>query len=224
MAFTLNQDALMHLRDNLDGLGYAMGPRGLFGLGNDSSVFDVAAVGNSNSALPLRKSTTVDAYTRAAVFQFQRDRTLPANGDIGEDLYNRVDSMVKDLQNNLKIVLLAGDGVDRQVLGELDNSSAVPADKKFRISGYYGNQTFRFVKEYQRLRKLPITGIATIAVARQISDEARRLTNPNPKPTETPVTTDAATRLTKLSQIKQRYQRGEILSDDFVREMMQEIP
>ena len=224
MPFTLNQDALMHLRDNLDGLGYPMGPRGLFGLGNDSSVFDVAAVGNSNSALPLRKSTTVDAYTRAAVFQFQRDRTLPANGDIGQDLYDRVDGMVKDLQNNLKIVLLAGSGVDRGIVGELDNSSAVTADKKFRISGYYGNQTFRFVKEYQRLRKLPITGIATIAVARQISDEARRLTNPTPKPTEVPATTDAATRLTKLSQVKQRYQRGEILSDDFVREMMQNIP
>ena len=224
MPFSLNQDALMHLRDNLDGLGYPMGPRGLFGLGNDSSVFDVAAVGNTNSALPLRKSTTVDAYTRAAVFQFQRDRTLPANGDIGEDLYNRVDGMVKDLQNNLKIVLLAENGVDRSILGELDNSSAVPSDQKFRISGYYGNQTFRFVKEYQRLRKLPITGIATIAVARQISDEARRLTNPTPKPAETPATTDAATRLTKLSQIKQRYQRGEILSDDFVREMMQNIP
>ena len=224
MAFTLNQDALMHLRDNLDGLGYPMGPRGLFGLGNDSSVFDVAAVGNSNSALPLRKSTTVDAYTRAAVFQFQRDRTLPANGDVGEDLYNRVDGMVKDLQNNLKIVLLAENGTDRGIVGELDSSSAVTADKKFRISGYYGNQTFRFVKEYQRLRKMPITGIATIAVARQISDEARRLTNPTPKPTEVPATTDAATRLTKLSQIKQRYQRGEILSDDFVREMMQNIP
>ena len=224
MAFTLNQDALMHLRDNLDGLGYPMGPRGLFGLGNDSSVFDVAAVGNSNSALPLRKSTTVDAYTRAAVFQFQRDRTLPANGDVGEDLYNRVDGMVKDLQNNLKIVLLAENGTDRGIVGELDSSSAVTADKKFRISGYYGNQTFRFVKEYQRLRKMPITGIATIAVARQISDEARRLTNPTPKPTGTPATTDAATRITKLSQIKQRYQRGEILSDDFVREMMQNIP
>ena len=224
MPFSLNQDALMHLRDNLDGLGYPMGPRGLFGLGNDSSVFDVAAVGNTNSALPLRKSTTVDAYTRAAVFQFQRDRTLPANGDIGEDLYNRVDGMVKDLQNNLKIVLLAENGVDRSILGELDNSNAVPSDQKFRISGYYGNQTFRFVKEYQRLRKLPITGIATIAVARQISDEARRLTNPTPKPAQTPATTDAATRITKLSQIKQRYQRGEILSDDFVREMMQNIP
>ena len=224
MPFSLNQDALMHLRDNLDGLGYPMGPRGLFGLGNDSSVFDVAAVGNTNSALPLRKSTTVDAYTRAAVFQFQRDRTLPANGDIGEDLYNRVDGMVKDLQNNLKIVLLAENGVDRSILGELDNSNAVPSDQKFRISGYYGNQTFRFVKEYQRLRKLPITGIATIAVARQISDEARRLTNPTPKPAQTPATTDAAARITKLSQIKQRYQRGEILSDDFVREMMQNIP
>ena len=224
MAFTLNQDALMHLRDNLDGLGYPMGPRGLFGLGNENSVFDGVAVGSSNSALPLRKSTTVDAYTRAAVFQFQRDRMLPANGDIGGDLYNRVDSMVKDLQNNLKIVLLAENGVDRTILGELDNSNAVPSDQKFRISGYYGNQTFRFVKEYQRMRKLPITGIATIAVARQISDEARRLTSPTPKPTATPVITDAATQLAKLIQIKQRYQRGEILSDDFVRETMQNIP
>jgi peptidoglycan hydrolase-like protein with peptidoglycan-binding domain len=224
MPFTLNQDTLMHLRDNLDGLGYAMGPRGLFGLGNDSGVFDATAVGNSNSALPLRKSTAVDAYTRAAVFQFQRDRTLPANGEIGEDLYNRVDAMVKDLQNNLKIVLLSESGVDKSLLAEFDNSTSVPADQKFRISGYYGNQTFRGIKEYQRLRRLPITGIATIAVARQLADEARRLTNPNPKPPVPTPETDAVTRITQLSQIKQRYQRGEILSDDFVRQVIQNIP
>jgi peptidoglycan hydrolase-like protein with peptidoglycan-binding domain len=224
MPFTLNQDALMHLRDNLDGLGYAMGPRGLFGLGNDSGVFDAMAVGNPNSALPLRKSTAVDAYTCAAVFQFQRDRAIPANGEIGEDLYNRVDAMVKDLQNNLKIVLLADTGIDRGLLAELDNSTAVPTDKKFRISGYYGAQTFRCVKEYQRLRRLPITGIATIAIARQLSDEARRLTNPNPKPSAPTPEADAVTRITQLSQIKQRYQRGEILSDDFVRQVIQNIP
>jgi peptidoglycan hydrolase-like protein with peptidoglycan-binding domain len=224
MAFTLNQDALMHLRDNLDGLGYAMGPRGLFGLGNESSVFDATAVGNPNSSLPLRKSTAVDAYTRAAVFQFQRDRAIPANGEIGEDLYNRVDGMVKDLQNNLKIVLLADSGIDRTLLGELDNSTAVTTDKKFRISGYYGAQTFRAVKEYQRLRRLPITGIATIAIARQLGDEARRLTNPNPKPSAPTPDADAVTRITQLSQIKQRYQRGEILSDDFVRQVIQNIP
>jgi peptidoglycan hydrolase-like protein with peptidoglycan-binding domain len=224
MPFTLNQESLTQMRDNLDGLGYAMGPRGLFGLGNENSVFDAAAVGNANSAVPLRRSTTVDAYTRGAVFQFQRDRTVPATGEIGEDLFNRVNNMVKDLQNNLKIVLLAETGVDKALIAEFDGSTAVPTNQKFQISGYYGNQTFRGVKEYQRLRRLPITGIATIAVARQLADEARRLTNPTPKPPAPTPEADAIARITKLSQVKQRYQRGEILSDDFVREMMQNIP
>ncbi len=214
----------MHLRDNLDGLGYAMGPRGLFGVGNENGVFDATASGLTDSKIPLRKSSAVDAYLKSAVFQFQRDRNLPATGEVGEDLYNRVDAMVKDLQNNLKIVLLADNGTNKSIVGEMDGSAAVPADKKFRISGYYGNQTFRFVKEYQRLRRLPITGIATIAVARQLADEARKLTKPPVTSTNPVATADATAQLAKLSQIKQRYQRGEILSDDFVREMVQNIP
>jgi peptidoglycan hydrolase-like protein with peptidoglycan-binding domain len=225
MPFTLTQDVLMHLRDNLDGLGYAMGPRGLFGTGNENGVFDAAAVGSSSSATPVRNSNALDAYTRAAVFQFQRDRAIPANGEVGEDLYNRVDDQVRDVQNNLKIVLLADNQTSKSILGEIDGSSAVPAAQKFRISGYFGNQTFRLVKEYQRLRRLPITGIATMAIARQLRDEARKLTGTTAPPTGTPaLATDATARLQKLSQIKQRYQRGEILSDDFVREMIQTIP
>lgn len=224
MPFTLTQDVLMHLRDNLDGLGYAMGPRGLFGTGNENGVFDPVAIGSSSSALPLRNSNTLDAYTRAAVFQFQRDRAIPANGEVGEDLYKRVDDQVRDVQNNLKIVLLADSQTNKGILGELDGSSAVPANQKFRISGYYGNQTFRFVKEYQRLRRLPITGIASTAIARQLKDEARKLTNPNPTVKPPATVSDAASQLQKLSLIKQRYQKGEILSDDFVREMIQNIP
>lgn len=227
MPFTLTQDVLMHLRDNLDGLGYAMGPRGLFGIGNESGVFDAAAVGSSSSAASLRNSNTLDAYTRASVFQFQRDRAIPANGEVGEDLYNRVDDQVRDVQNNLKIVLLADKQTSKSIMGEIDGSSAVPVANKFRISGYYGNQTFRLVKEYQRLRRLPITGIASMAVARQLKDEARKLTgtgSTSDGTTTPPAVTDATARLQKLSQIKQRYQKGEILSDDFVREMIQNIP
>jgi peptidoglycan hydrolase-like protein with peptidoglycan-binding domain len=226
MPFTLTQDVLMHLRDNLDGLGYAMGPRGLFGTGNESGVFDAAAVGSSTSATPLRNSNTLDAYTRASVFQFQRDRAIPANGEVGEDLYNRVDDQVRDVQNNLKIILLADSQTSKSILGEIDGSSAVPTANKFRISGYYGNQTFRLVKEYQRLRRLPITGIASMAIARQLKDEARKLTGTGSSGTSTPppAVTDATARLQKLSQIKLRYQKGEILSDDFVREMIQNIP
>ncbi len=176
MTFTLTQDVLMHLRDNLDGLGYAMGPRGLFGVGNENGVFDAAAVGSTTSATNVRSSTTLDAYTRAALFQFQCDRLLPATGEIGQDIYDRVDAQVRDIQNNLKIVLLADSQTSTSILDEMSSSGSVPANKKFVISGYYGNQTFRFVKEYQRIRRLPITGIATTAIARQLSDEARKLT------------------------------------------------
>ena len=225
MAFTLTQDVLMHLRDNLDGLGYAMGPRGLFGIGNENGVFDAAAVGSTTSATPVRNSTTLDAYTRSAVFQFQRDRLLPATGEVGEDIYNKVDDQVRDVQNNLKIVLLANSQTSKSILGEMDGSDSVAVDKKFRISGYYGNQTFRLVKEYQRIRRLPITGITTTAIARQLKDEARKLTGTATSGTATPpVASDAAARLQKLSQTKLRYQKGEILSDDFVREMIQTIP
>jgi peptidoglycan hydrolase-like protein with peptidoglycan-binding domain len=159
------------------------------------------------------------------VFQFQRDRILPATGEIGEDIYNKIDDQVRDVQNNLKIVLLADSQTSKSILGEMDGSGSVPADKKFRISGYYGNQTFRLVKEYQRVRRLPITGIVTTAIARQLKDEARKLTGTGTSGTGTPpVASDAAAMLQKLSQIKLRYQKGEILSDDFVREMIQTIP
>ncbi|MCY7407565.1 MAG: peptidoglycan-binding protein, partial [Alkalinema sp. CAN_BIN05] len=141
------------------------------------------------------------------------------------DIYNKIDDQVRDVQNNLKIVLLANSQTNKSILGEMDGSSSVPADKKFRISGYYGNQTFRLVKEYQRVRRLPITGIVTTAIARQLKDEARKLTGTGTPGTGTPpVASDAAARLQKLSQIKLRYQKGEILSDDFVREMIQTIP
>ena len=230
MAFTLTQDVLMHLRDNLDGLGYAMGPRGLFGIGNENGVFDAAAVGSTTSATTVRNSTTLDAYTRSAVFQFQRDRILPATGEIGEDIYNKIDDQVRDVQNNLKIVLLADSQTSKSILGEMDGSDAVPADKKFRISGYYGNQTFRLAKEFQRIRRLPITGIVTTAIARQLKDEARKLTGADTSSgsggsgSTTTSPSDAVARLQKLSQTKLRYQKGEILSDDFVREMIQTIP
>lgn len=230
MAFTLTQDVLMHLRDNLDGLGYAMGPRGLFGIGNENGVFDAAAVGSTTSATTVRNSTTLDAYTRSAVFQFQRDRILPATGEVGQDIYNKIDDQVRDIQNNLKIVLLADSQTNKNILGEMDGSSSVPADKKFRISGYYGNQTFRLVKEYQRIRRLPITGIVTTAIARQLKDEARKLTGADSSSgsggsgSTTTSPSDAVARLQKLTQIKLRYQKGDILSDDFVREMIQNIP
>lgn len=227
---TFTTDQLMWLRDNLDGLGYHMGPRGLFGIGNELNAFDAAALGGGSITAnhSMRSITQMDAYTRAAIFQFQRDRNLPANGQFGPDLEKRIDAAVKDLQNNLKIVLAADPKVNPALKAEVDPKSTLDPKKKLQITGYYGVQTFKLVKEYQRIRGLSITGTATSAVQRQLRDDALRITKPpSPTPTPTPTpspTSDAQTRLTRLADIKRRYQSGDILTDDFVREVIQAIP
>lgn len=200
MSFTADQ--LNHLRDNLDGLGYAMGPRGLFGIGNEQNAFDAAALGGGSLTAnnSMRSVTTLDAYTRAAIFQFQYDRKLPANGEFGQDLVDRVDMVVRNLQNNLKIVLKKSD---------------------FPLTGYYGLETFQAVKDYQKLKGLPITGIAPAAIQRQLDNDARQAIG-SPIPQDPGEVAQAI--VTKLMDTKSRYQNGLIITDDFVREVIQALP
>lgn len=206
---TFTADQLTRLRDNLDGLGYPMGPRGLFGIGNEQNAFDATALGGGSITAnnSMRSIKVLDAYTRSAIYQFQRDRQLTADGKFSADLLTQVDGIVRNLQNNLKLVLKKND---------------------LPLTGYYGIQTFQGVKEYQKAKGLPITGIATSAIQRQLNDEARKLAG---KPTTGGSTTppvvapnDAVTKLAALSSIKRRYQNGDILTDDFVKEVIQAIP
>jgi peptidoglycan hydrolase-like protein with peptidoglycan-binding domain len=204
MEITFEQ--LTHMRDNLDGLGYAMGPRGLFGTGNEAGAFDPTALGGgsitANSS--LRSLAVFDAYTSAAIFQFQRDSGMAATGQFGPDLQARVERTVRNLQNNLKLVLKKTD--------------------TDLLSGYYGLKTFQYMKEYQRLRNLPVTGIATAALQKQLNDDARQVSPGAPAPTAPPTPSDGQAIVARLSEVKGMFERGTLSKDGFIDEVRRIIP
>jgi peptidoglycan hydrolase-like protein with peptidoglycan-binding domain len=204
---TVTIEQLTRVRDNLDGLGYSFGPRGLFGIGNEQNVFDLKALGGG-SITPnntLRSLPVFDAYSRAAIYQFQRDQGIVATGNYGDDLRDRLEKAVRILQNNLKIVFSRND--------------------KDLVTGYYGLKTFQLVKEYQAQRGLPVTGIATAAVQKMLNDEARRLVgSPSPSPTPNPGSSDLQSRMDKLAELKRLFQGGNISRDGFLDEAQRLIP
>lgn len=204
-------EQLTSLRDNLDGLGYCFGPRGLYGIGNEQKVFDAAALGGGKitPANSLRSLNQWDTYTRAAIYQFQRDQGIAATGTYGNDLRDRLERVVRNLQNNLKITL-----------GKPDPDL---------ITGYYGSKTFQYIKEYQTKKTLPVTGIATPAVQTLLNDEALRLVRGEPAPSPTPApppppASDLKLRLDRLSNLKGMYERGSLSKDDFIKEALRLIP
>jgi peptidoglycan hydrolase-like protein with peptidoglycan-binding domain len=202
MSLTFEQ--LTRLRDNLDGLGYSFGPRGLFGIGNEQSVFDKIALGGGNITPnnALRTIAVLDAYTRAAIYEFQRDQGIAATGNFGDDLKDRVERSVRTVQNNLKIAL-----------GKKD------ADL---ISGYYGLKTFQYVKEFQQAKGLPITGIANTAIQKILNEEARKLVGQ--PPTDNPTGSDAQARLRKMSELKDQLDQSKISKEGFIEEIRRLIP
>ncbi len=209
MADTTFQQQLTRMRDNLDGLGYAMGPRGLFGVGNEQNTFDAAALGGGSLTpdISMRRVGVLDNYTKAAIYQFQRDQGIAATGQLGTDLVARVELAVRNVQNNLKIVLAKSD-----------------ADL---LSGYYGLKTFQYMKEYQKTKGLPVTGIATPAVQKFLADEARKLVGGGSSPAspgQPPMPTDAQARLAKLSELKGQYDRGTIAKDGLIEEFRRLVP
>ena len=201
MALTLEQ-----LRDNLDGLGYYLSPRGLYGLGNQNQSCDLAILGNLDcSATSLRAIPTLEAYTQAAIYQFQLDYQMAATGKNGSDLQAKLEEVVKILQNNLKIYLQS-------------NNAAI----KVSITGYYAFETLAAMKAYQKSKSLPPTGIATAAVRKQLNDDVQRLLGKSPSPAPTPAPTpsplpiptpslsgDIKTQLTTLKKLHQ----DRVLSD-----------
>jgi hypothetical protein len=201
-------EQMTRMRDNLDGLGYAMGPRGLFGIGNEQNTFDPVALGGGavDSTISMRRIKVLDAYTKASIYQFQRDQGLAATGQIGADLIAKVELSVRNVQNNLKIVLAKND--------------------TDLLSGYFGLKTFTYVKEYQKLRGFPITGIAIPAVQKALSDEARKLVGGSPAPggSQPPMPNDPQGRLTKLSDLKGLYDRGSISKDGLIEEFRRLVP
>jgi peptidoglycan hydrolase-like protein with peptidoglycan-binding domain len=193
MALTLEQ-----LRDNLDGLGYYLSPRGLYGVGNQNQSCDLNILGNVDcGTTSLRAIPTLEAYTQAAIYQFQLDYQMAATGRNGPDLQAKLAEVVKILQNNLKIYL---------------QSNSISA--KVTVTGYYAFETLAAMKAYQRNKSLPTTGIATSAVRRQLNDDVQRLLgkSPTPAPTPAPIpvplptptpSTDLKTQLATLRKLHQ---------------------
>jgi peptidoglycan hydrolase-like protein with peptidoglycan-binding domain len=198
--------SLQDLRENLDGLGYYLGPRGLDGLGNNFSACDLDILGNIDcSSTAVRGLSFLDAYTEAAIYQFQQDNALATNGQDSADLRSRVEKAVRIVQNNLKIAV----GI------------------QLPLTGNYRRQTYNAVKVYQRNRRFPVTGIATIAVRRQLDADARGIQIPNPTPSPTPSDSELES-LRKfrndLSQLKGRLFRREITESEFTRLVYDIIP
>ncbi|NDJ18927.1 peptidoglycan-binding domain-containing protein [Myxacorys almedinensis] len=198
--------SLSDLRENLDGLGYYLGPRGIDGLGNHFNACDRDVLGNINCATTaLRGLPYVETYTQAAIAMFQQDSGLPANGQDGVDLRSRVETTVRILQNNLKIV----------------TGLSLP------LTGHYRRETYNLIKVYQRNRGFLVTGIAAIAVRRQLDADARGIQTPSPNPTPTPLPSELET-LRKfrddLSQIKGQLFRREITESEFNRRAYDLIP
>jgi peptidoglycan hydrolase-like protein with peptidoglycan-binding domain len=193
--------SLQDLRENLDGLGYYLGPRGLDGLGNSVNACDRDILGAINcDTTSLRVLSSLDDYTRAAILQYQLDSNMAATGNDGADLRSAIEKTVRILQNNLKIVL------------KID----------IELSGNYRRNTYNAVKTYQKSRKLPITGIATLSIRRRLNDEAKGGTSPTPTPTSE---LDELRKLkSELITLKQSLQARQINDQEFIREVFARLP
>lgn len=203
---------LAELRDNLDGLGYSLGPRGAFGVGNENQMCDTAVLGNINcSTTCVRELSFVDPYTRSAIYQFQVDTNLAATGNDGAELRSRVEEAVRIVQNNLKIVL----GI------------------QLPITGKYLFQTIDAVKVFQQNRRLPITGIATRPVRKLLDDDARQIIGrpPTPSPTPSPTPVPPSSELetlrklrTDLITLKGLHQQRTLSDDAFIDAVYKLVP
>ncbi len=198
---------LAELREDLDGLGYYMGPRGLLGLGGGGTLTcDASVLGAIDcSVTPLKDISGLDGYTQSAIYQFQVDSNLIANGANSVELQNKVEEAVKIVQNNLKIVL----------------KNSLP------ITGRYRNQTIESMKLYQKGRNLPITGFATRPVRKLLDDDARKVLG-TPAPTPTPAPSGELDGLRKLKSdlvaLKQLHQNRTLTDDAFITAVYKLIP
>ena len=192
--------SLQDLKENLDGLGYYLGPRGLDGLGNSVSSCDRDVLGAIDcNVTSLRQLANIEDYTRAAIAQYQMDSNIAATGNDGVQLRSAIEKTVRILQDNLKTAL------------------KISID----LSGNYRRTTYDAVKSYQRSRGLPVTGIATISIRKRLNDEARGTTSPAPSPSEL----DSLRKFrSDVITLKSSLQARQITDEEFIREVFIRIP
>ncbi len=103
----------------------------------------------------LNGNSLDDALTQQAIREFQREYKLQVDGIAGPQTVETAAKVVRNVQNNLNIVL--------------------KFNPERTATGFYDADTEQAVKQFQSLAKLPVTGIASLGVRKELDAQARKL-------------------------------------------------
>ncbi|MGC1394673.1 MAG: peptidoglycan-binding domain-containing protein [Coleofasciculaceae cyanobacterium] len=116
--------------------------------------------------VPVSDGPLTDTATLNAVREFQRGYKLAVDGIPGPNTQDLMAELMMILHANLNLVVKPSPPLAR--------------------SQYYDSATEAVVKQYQEKVGLPVTGIASLPVRKQLDDEATLLLNNQSTPTPTP--------------------------------------
>lgn len=92
------------------------------------------------------QSNSLDFYTQAAIQEFQENHKLPTTGAIDQPTVEKARQLVRNLKHSLNVVIEA----------------------ELPINEYYGPRTHQAIMQFQKLRHLPMTGIAGTVVRKEL--------------------------------------------------------
>ncbi|NJN85491.1 MAG: peptidoglycan-binding protein [Leptolyngbyaceae cyanobacterium SL_7_1] len=99
------------------------------------------------------QSNSLDFYTQAAIQEFQATHKLPITGTIDQPTVEKARQLMRNLKHSLNV--------------------AIEAD--LPINEYYGPRTHQAIMHFQRLRELPMTGIAGAVVRKELELKVKDL-------------------------------------------------
>lgn len=99
------------------------------------------------------QSNILDFYTQAAIQEFQATYQLPITGAIDQFTVEKARQVVRNLKHSLNV--------------------AIEAD--LPINEYYGPRTHQAVMHFQKLRQLPMTGIAGAVVRKELELKVKEI-------------------------------------------------
>lgn len=103
----------------------------------------------------LNGNSLDDALTQQAIREFQREYKLQVDGIAGPQTVDTAAKVVRNIQNNLNIVL--------------------KFNPERPTTGFYDADTEKAVRDFQTQAKLPVTGIASLGVRKELDAQARKL-------------------------------------------------
>ncbi|HEY9645048.1 MAG TPA: peptidoglycan-binding domain-containing protein [Chroococcidiopsis sp.] len=99
------------------------------------------------------QSNTLDFYTQAAIQEFQAQHNLQISGVLDQPTTEKARQLMHNLKHGLNLT----------------------ADAQLPINDYYGPRTLQAVMRFQKIHKLPVTGIAGSIVRNLLEAEVKKL-------------------------------------------------